>query len=69
VKTSLALVCLPTDTCPECGGGLAVVTTWQPSLFLGCGYGEARAESIKRCHGCGWWMVTGHTAVNPREFR
>ena len=66
--TGAALVCLLPGRCPSCGGMLASSTTWQPPLFIGCGYGEVQATTIKRCHSCGWWIATGTVAVNPRAF-
>lgn len=66
--TEAALVCLLPGLCPCCRGALTTSTTWQPPLFIGCGYGEATATTIKRCHGCGWWIATGQQTVNPRVF-
>jgi hypothetical protein len=68
VITEAALVCLLPGRCPSCGGALASSTTWQPPLFIGCGYGECQATTIKRCHSCGWWIATGTASVSPRAF-
>jgi hypothetical protein len=67
--TGSALVCLLPGHCPSCGGKLSETTTWQPALFVACDYGQATATTIKRCHGCGWWIATGQETVNPRVFR
>lgn len=66
--TKAALVCLLPGQCPSCRGKLEETTTWQPALFIGCDYGAAMATTVRRCHGCGWWIATGQATVNPRVF-
>lgn len=67
--TSAALVCLLPGRCPSCGRPLSETTSWQPALFVACDYGAAQATTIRRCHGCGWWIATGVETVSPRAFR
>jgi predicted RNA-binding Zn-ribbon protein involved in translation (DUF1610 family) len=67
--TGMALVPLPSDLCPNCGGDLVTSVSWQPALFVACDYGAAKASTIRRCHSCGWWLPPGFESVSPRVFR
>jgi hypothetical protein len=64
----LALVCLPTDTCPCCGEALSATSFWQPPLFIACDYGHVTQTTVRCCQSCGWFQVTGIATVNPRAF-
>jgi predicted RNA-binding Zn-ribbon protein involved in translation (DUF1610 family) len=67
--TGRALVPLPRLRCPSCGASLDSLTTWQPALFIACGYGATLESTVRRCLSCGWQMDGQRQEVNPRAFR
>lgn len=61
---SKALVPLPDDACPSCGGELDTETVDQRPLLRHGGYGAAERTSMRHCR-CGWRMQSERSEVKP----
>lgn len=61
---SRALVPLPKDACPHCGGELDVETVDQRPLLRHGGYGAALSTTMRYCR-CGWRMQAAQSEVKP----
>jgi hypothetical protein len=67
-----ALVPLPADACPACGGAVTTVSVSEAPLFRHGGYGAVRRSTSRVCamalagHGCRWGLTVDVTEVNPR---
>ena len=63
-RGSKALVPLPRDACPSCGGELQVLVVGQAALFRHGGYGATLASTVRWCH-CGWRLEAQRQEVRP----
>ena len=61
---SRALVLLPSDACPSCGGTLQTMSVGQPALFRHGGYGATLASTVRWCH-CGWRLEAVRQETRP----
>lgn len=61
---SCALVVVPPDACPSCGGALDTETVDQRPLLRHGGYGAAKRTTVRHCP-CGWRMQSEHGEVKP----
>jgi hypothetical protein len=61
---SRALVPLPDDACPECGGDVDSETVDQRPLLRHGGYGAAKRTTMRHCR-CGWRMESERSEVKP----
>ncbi len=73
---SRALVPLPPDACPACGGPVQTITMGEAPLFCHAGYGAVRQSVTRACvaalareGSCRWALTVDVTEVNPRERR
>jgi hypothetical protein len=61
----MSLVALPSEQCPDCGPQLVVVSWAEDALVRGCGYGETRRTTIKKCGDCGLEISRAETSERP----
>lgn len=59
-----AIVHVPSDCCPDCGGAVTEQTRDQGALIRHGGYGATERTVIRSC-GCGWSMVAETSEIKP----
>jgi len=66
-RGSRALVHVPADACPACGGRTVDEVTEAPALFFHGGYG-ATLRTVRRCCTiCLWGRLVEETEARPRR--
>lgn len=63
--TSRALVHVPLDACPTCGGPLEEETIGQPALIRHGGHGATLTSIRIHCR-CGWTLLREQTERRPQ---
>lgn len=62
---SLALVHVPTDRCPACGGEVEDETVEAAALFRHGGYGATLRTVRRVCGSCGWASTVEVSEARP----
>jgi len=59
-----AIVHVPADVCPDCGGDTRTQTREQPALVRHGGHGATERTVVRSCP-CGWHQVAERSEVRP----